>query len=452
MTKNMTSGNPLKIILLFFVPVLLGNLFQQFYNMVDTIIVGQYLGPEALAAVGSTGCLMFLVLGFANGIAQGFGVMISHAFGAQDMKLLKHYVAVSLMLTLSISLILTVPTVAGSRGLLVWMNTPEDILVLADDYIRVIFAGIICTMAYNVAAGILRGVGDSKTPLYFLIFSSVLNIVLDLFFIIVVKLGTAGAAYATVISQGVSTLLCFVYMFRKFDILKTRREDYYLDARSVRKMLSVGIPMALNYSITAVGTMILQSTVNVFGSSVVAAFTAASKVSGIATQTMPTLGTTMATYCGQNLGAGKYDRIFKGMRQAFFLCFAASGLAAAICIFGGPFIIGWFIHNPSEEILSYAMQYLYAVSIFMLPLAWIFAYRNALQGLGRGLVPMLSGVVELVSRYAVVLFCMKPFGYAGICFADPAAWFTTGILLLVTYMVWKHRTVKWLKERSSYAE
>lgn len=447
MTKNMTSGNPLKIILLFFVPVLLGNIFQQFYNMVDTIIVGQYLGPEALAAVGSTGCLMFLVLGFANGIAQGFGVMISHAFGAQDFKLLKHYVAVALMLTLTVSMVLTVPTVAASRELLVWMNTPADILKLADDYIRVIFAGIICTMAYNVAAGILRGVGDSKTPLYFLVFSSVLNIVLDLFLIIVVKLGTAGAAYATVISQGVSTVLCFVYMFRKFDILKTRREDYYLDARSVKKMLSVGIPMALNYSITAVGTMILQSSINVFGSSVVAAFTAASKVSNIAAQTMPTLGTTMATYCGQNLGAGKYDRIFKGMRQAFYLCFVAAGIGAAICVFGGPFIIGWFINNPSEEILSYGMQYLYAVSMFMLPLAWIFAYRNALQGLGRGFVPMISGVVELVSRYAVILLCTKRFGYLGICFADPAAWLTTGVLLLITYVIWKRQTMRWLRER-----
>lgn len=447
MTKNMTSGSPLKIIILFFIPVLLGNIFQQFYNMVDTIIVGQYLGPKALAAVGSTGCLMFLVLGFANGIAQGFGVMISHAFGAQDIKLLKHYVAVSLMLTGLISVALTIPTVAASRELLMWMNTPEDILIFADDYIRVIFAGIICTMAYNVAAGILRGVGDSKTPLYFLIFSSVLNIVLDLFFIVVVKLGTAGAAYATVISQGVSTALCFIYMFRKFDILKTRKTDYYLDGRSVWKMLSVGIPMALNYSITAVGTMILQSAVNVFGSSVVAAFTAASKVSNIATQTMPTLGTTMATYCGQNLGAGKYNRIFKGMRQAFFLCFAAAGIAAAICMLGGPAIMGWFIHNPSDEILTYGMQYLYAVSIFMLPLAWIFAYRNALQGLGQGLVPMLSGIVELLSRYAVVVVCAESIGYAGICFADPAAWLTTGLLLMVTYIIWKHKTVKWIHER-----
>ena len=442
MAKNMTEGNPLKIILLFSVPVLLGNLFQQFYNMVDTIIVGQYLGEEALAAVGSTGCLMFLVLGFANGIAQGFGVMISHSYGAKDYKLLKHYVALSLLLTVAISAILTTITVSGSRLLLLWMNTPENIFELANNYIQVIFAGIILTMGYNVAAGILRGIGDSKTPLYFLILSSFLNIFLDVFLIVVIPLGTAGAAYATIISQGISALLCYIYMFRKFDVLKLHRDDIYVDLVGVINILSVGIPMALNYSITAIGTMIFQSAVNVFGSGVVAAYTAASKVSNIATQTLPTLGTAMATYCAQNLGAGKVHRIFDGMKQAFFLCIVTAALAAAICTLGGRVIVSWFINNPSEEVFSYAMQYLYTISWFMLPLAWIFAYRNALQGLNQGFVPMISGIVELVSRYAVILLFAKPFGYAGVCFADPAAWVTTGVLLMVTYFLWKRKIEK----------
>ena len=444
MKKDMTVGNPMKNILLFSIPVLLGNLFQQFYNMVDTVIVGQYLGEEALAAVGSTGCLMFLVLGFANGIAQGFGVMIAHAFGARDEKLLRHDVALSILLTIIISVILTVPTVLASRQLLIWMKTPENILDLADQYIRVIFAGIICTMAYNTAAGILRGIGDSKTPLYFLLFSSFLNIFLDIFLIVVVKLGTAGAAYATIIAQAIAAVLCFIVMFRKHEILRTSRGDYYMDYYETKRMLSVGIPMALNYSITAVGTMILQSAVNVFGSSVVAAFTAASKVSNIATQTMPTLGTAMATYCGQNLGAGKYDRIFRGMRDAFILCFFAAGSAMLICCFAGPAMISLFIHNPSAEMVSNAMKYLHIASTCMLPLAWIFVYRNGLQGLDRGLVPMLSGILELLSRYVVVRLAAKPFGYPGVCAADISAWLTTGILLLVTYMIWQHRTKKQL--------
>ena len=442
MRKDMTIGNPMKIILLFSLPVLLGNLFQQFYNMVDTVIVGQYLGEDALAAVGSTGCLMFLVLGFANGIAQGFGVMVSHAFGAKDMKLLRHCVALSLLLTVVISMILTVPTVAFSRQLLLWLNTPENILTLANRYIRVIFAGIFATMAYNVASGILRGIGDSRTPLYFLILSSGLNIFLDIFLIVVVKLGTAGAAYATVISQAVSAVLCFIVMFRKYDILRTTREDYYCDFHEIRRMLSVGIPMALNYSITAIGTMILQSAVNVFGSSVVAAFTAASKVSNIATQTMPTLGTAIATYCGQNLGAGKYKRIYEGMRKGFFICIFISLAASAICVFGGRFIVSWFVSDPSEEIFDYAMQYLNTISFFMLPLAWIFLYRNALQGLNRGLVPMLSGVVEMVCRIIVIAVTLNPFGYWAVRLASPITWLITGILLIVTYFIWEKQSRK----------
>lgn len=441
MRKDMMIGNPMKIILLFSIPVLLGNLFQQFYNMVDTVIVGQYLGEDALAAVGSTGCIMFLVLGFANGIAQGFGVMVSHAFGAKDFKRLQHYVALSLMLTAIVSAVLSVITVIGSRQLLLWLNTPENIVGLADSYIRVIFGGILCTMAYNVASGILRGIGDSKTPLYFLIFSSALNIVLDIFLIVVVKMGTAGVAYATVISQGVAAVLCFIVMFRKHDILRTSREDYYWDNQGILRMLSIGIPMALNYSITAIGTMILQSAVNVFGSSTVAAFTAASKVSSIATQTFPTLGTAMATYCGQNLGAGKYKRIYQGMRQAFYLCFVAAAIAALICCCAGPFMLKWFISNPSTETMSAAMQYLYAISGFMIPLGWIFIYRNGLQGLDHGFIPMLSGVVELVSRFAVIAVAAKPCGYLGVCFADPAAWLVTGIMLLIAYLVWKRQTV-----------
>ena len=441
MRKDMMIGNPMKIILLFSIPVLLGNLFQQFYNMVDTVIVGQYLGEDALAAVGSTGCIMFLVLGFANGIAQGFGVMVSHAFGAKDFKRLQHYVALSLMLTAIVSAVLSVITVIGSRQLLLWLNTPENIVGLADSYIRVIFGGILCTMAYNVASGILRGIGDSKTPLYFLIFSSALNIVLDIFLIVVVKMGTAGAAYATVISQGVAAVLCFIVMFRKHDILRTSIEDYYWDNQGILRMLSIGIPMALNYSITAIGTMILQSAVNVFGSSTVAAFTAASKVSSIATQTFPTLGTAMATYCGQNLGAGKYKRIYQGMRQAFYLCFVAAAIAALICCCAGPFMLKWFISNPSTETMSAAMQYLYAISGFMIPLGWIFIYRNGLQGLDHGFIPMLSGVVELVSRFTVIAVAAKPCGYLGVCFADPAAWLVTGIMLLIAYLVWKRQTV-----------
>ena len=435
MRKDMTIGNPMKIILLFSLPVLLGNLFQQFYNMVDTVIVGQYLGEDALAAVGSTGCLMFLVLGFANGIAQGFGVMVSHAFGAKDMKLLRHYVALSLLLTVVISMILTVPTVAFSRQLLLWLNTPENILTLANRYIRVIFAGIFATMAYNVASGILRGIGDSRTPLYFLILSSGLNIFLDIFLIVVVKLGTAGAAYATVISQAVSAVLCFIVMFRKYDILRTTREDYYCDFHEIRRMLSVGIPMALNYSITAIGTMILQSAVNVFGSSVVAAFTAASKVSNIATQTMPTLGTAMATYCGQNRGAREFERIRSGIRTSVVVSMIYCVVSAVIIIVLGGWMALLFLDASETEVMAQVKEYLRLNAYFYPTLGLLFILRNGLQGMSYSFLPMMAGVTELIARVLVCVAFVPDFGYTAACMASPVAWIFADTLLVTVYFV-----------------
>lgn len=451
MTKDMTSGNPLKIILLFSIPVLMGNLFQQFYAMVDTLIVGRFLGENAFAAVGLTGSLVFLVLGFANGIGQGFGVMISQAFGAKDYKLLRHFVAVSMMLTAIVSLLLTLPTVAHSKDFLIMMHTPSNLVDLSDNYIKVIFGGILFSMSYNVAAGILRGIGDSRTPLFFLIFSSLLNIVLDLVLIILIPLGTAGAAYATLISQAVSAILCYIYMFKHYDVLKLSRSDFYFDFQSVFKLLYIGIPMAINYSITAVGCIIFQRAVNGFGSEVVASYAAATKVHAIATQSMPTLGTAMATYCGQNLGAGKYDRIFKGMRIAFVLCIIISGVAAVINCFAGPYAIPIFCTESPELAVTNGMIYLRTASKYLLPLAWIFTYRNALQGLNRGLMPMLGGVVELLGRSLAIALLADKLGYLGVCYADPAAWLLTGVMLIISYIVWKHRTIYMLKKQEQMA-
>lgn len=439
MTKDLTTGSPMKIFIMFSIPILLGNLFQQLYNMVDTIIVGQYLGEEALAAVGTTGCLMFLVLGFANGIAQGFGVMIAQAFGAGNHKQLRHFVALIVVLTILVSLILSLPTTMFSKNLLMLLNVPDNILAMADSYIKVIFAGLILTMAYNVEAGILRGVGDSKTPLYFLLLASVLNIILDFVLIVFAKMGTAGAAYATVIGQGVSAVLCFIYMYVKFPLLRLSREDFYYDWDNSKKLLSLGIPMAINYSITAIGTMILQAAINVFGSSVVASYTAASKIINLTTQTMPSLGTTSATYCGQNLGAGKYDRIYKGMRCGFILCAIVGVFGAVISLIAEPWMISMFIPNPTAEAMGYAHIYLVRACTCMIPLAWIFVYRSAMQGLNQALVPMLCGTVELVSRFLVIAIVSKPFGYSGVCWTDPVCWLVTGVMVLAAYLLWERK-------------
>lgn len=442
MTKDMTVGNPMKLILLFSLPVLLGNLFQQFYSMVDTIIVGQFLGEDALASVGASGSIMFFVLGFAMGLAQGFGVMVSQVFGAKDDKRLKHIVALSFMLTIIISIVLTAITVIYSRNLLEFMNTPENILDRANSYIVVIFWGIIASMFYNVLSGVLRGVGDSKTPLYFLLLSSGLNIVLDIFFIVALKLDVAGAAYATVISQGFSAVLCLIYMYKKFPILRTKREDYYFDVKSTLQMMSLGIPMALNYSIIAIGTMILQSAVNAFGSSAVAAFTAATKVEQLSTQTMPALGTTMSTFCGQNLGAGKFKRIFDGMKRGILIGIAIAVLASFLCVVMGRPIVSLFLSEPTEEMMSYATQYLNTISCFFLFLSMIYLYRTSLQGLGRSIMPMISGIFEMFCRIGVVWLLLKPYGYWSVRLASPVAWIGAGVPLMITYIIWKKQMKK----------
>ncbi len=442
MTKDMTTGNPLKIILFFSLPVLFGNLFQQFYNMFDAIIVGQFLGEDALAAVGSTGSIMFFVLGFAMGISQGFGIMVSQAFGAKDFPRLKRYLATSLFLAVIVSLLLTIITAVFSRQMLLFLNTPDNILDMANSYIRVIFLGIIFSMLYNVACGILRAVGDSKTPLYFLILSSFLNIGLDLFFIVVLKTGVAGAAYATVISQAISAALCFFYMFKKFDILKLTKADMQINVetfRTAKQLIYIGIPMALNYSLIAVGSMILQSAVNVFGSSVVAAFTAATKVEQISTQTLPALGTTMATYCGQNLGAGKYDRIFKGMRQGFFIGICCAGLASLICAGFGRYIVRLFLNNPTDTVLTYVTQYLNTISVFFVFLSFIYLYRTSLQGLGRSIFPMISGIFEMFCRIGTVMLLLKPYGYWAVRLASPIAWIGAGVPLMLVYFMWTRK-------------
>ncbi|MFP3155539.1 MATE family efflux transporter [Lachnospiraceae bacterium ZAX-1] len=447
--KDMTSGNPLKIIIFFTIPILLGNVFQQFYNMADAIIVGRFIGEDALAAVGSTGSIMFLVLGFNIGFAQGFGIKISHAYGAKDDALLKHYVSVSIILGLIISFIMTALTVSCSKQLLLFMKTPDNILTMANDYIIVIYAGMTATMFFNVFSSILRAVGDSKTPLYFLIVSSILNIALDLFFIIILHMGPEGAAYATVVSQGVSALLCCFYMFRKFDILKISKKDFYLDSCSVRQLLSIGVPMAVNYSITAIGVMVLQSAVNVFGSTVVAAYTAASKVDQLATQTMPALATTMSTYCGQNLGAGKYDRIYSGMNKGLILGFFCAGFAAFICVVFGNYMVGWFLSNPTESMLSYTTQYLHTISCYYAFLSLVFLYRHSLQGLGLGLVPMMSGILELIGRSSIVLLLLKPWGFTAVTLSSPFAWVVAGIPLLLVYYSWVKKMKKQLPLEAS---
>lgn len=433
MTKDMTTGNPVKLILLFSIPLLIGNIFQQFYSMVDTIIVGRFIGVDALAAVGSTGSMSFLINGFVVGLTSGFAVLVSQKFGAKDEEGLKKAVASALVLALIATGIVTLVSVLLAKPMLHLMNTPDNIIDDANAYIIIIYAGTIATVVYNIIAGILRALGDSKTPLYFLIVASILNIVLDIVFIVNFSMGVAGAAWATIISQGVSGLLCIIYTYKKYKILRLKKEDFKVKSRVYKKHLKIGIPMALQFSITAIGIMTVQGALNVFGSSAIAAYTAASKVLQIVMQPAITFGVTMATYCGQNLGAKNYIRIKEGVKKCTEISVITSIIAGIILVFGGKFFVGLFIENPDASILAYAQECLNYSAIFFIPLGLIFIYRNALQGMGESFVPMMAGAFELIAR-AVVAFTLPSFiGYTGICLADPVAWLSAAIPLGIYY-------------------
>lgn len=438
MERDMTVGSPARIIFNFTVPVFIGNLFQQFYSMVDTIVVGKFVGTKALAAVGSTGTINFLIIGFLLGMTAGFTVLTSQRYGARDMDGMRKTVAMAGILSIIVSAVMTVISMVFMRPLLTLMNTPEDIFEGAYTYIMIICAGIAAQVLYNLLSSILRALGNSKTPLYFLILAATLNVVLDLVFIINFHMGVAGAAYATVISQGVSGLLCLVYIVKKVEVLKLNKYDWTFDGDVAMLQLKIGFPMALQYSITAIGAMMVQAALNVFGSIAVAAFTAASKIEQIVTQAYVALGVTMATFCAQNAGAGKLERIREGFRKATLMGAVYGVITGAVLFFYGKYMTGMFISDNLEQIIGYVDTYLRCVGLFLIPLTIVNIYRNGIQGMGFGALPMLSGVAELVGRGAVAVAASICGSYVGICLASPAAWvLAAGVLLIMYYYIVK---------------
>jgi putative MATE family efflux protein len=431
--KDMTTGNPMKIILNFTIPVFIGNVFQQIYTMVDTIIVGKFVGTKALAAVGSTGTINFLILGFLMGMTAGFTVLTAQKFGAGDMESMRKTVGSAAILSLAVSVLMTAVSMLGMRWLLNFMNTPADIFDGAYEYIMIICGGIFTQVLYNLLSSILRALGNSRTPLYFLIISAGLNIVLDLVMIICFHMGVGGAAYATVISQGISGVLCLIYMMKKVPVLRLAKEDFHLDSRIVKNQLGIGFPMALQYSITAVGTMMVQTALNKLGSMAVAAFTAANKIENLLTQAYVAQGVTMATYCAQNMGAGRIDRIRKGFRAADIQGFLYALGAGALIMTVGKYLTYLFISEDVNQVIGKVDIYLKCIGGFFIPLAVVNIYRNGIQGMGYGLLPMMAGVAELVGRGITAVIAGRYESYVGICLASPTAWVLAGILLLVMY-------------------
>ena len=376
MTKDMTQGSPLKLILAFAVPLMLGSLFQQFYNLADTIIVGRFVGVDALAAVGSVGGLNYLVLGFVNGIACGFSIPISWTFGAKDYREMRRYTANTVWLSLFFAVVLTVVTVALTRAVLVWTNTPDNIIDIADIYIRTIFWGIPFTLLYNVTSALMRALGDSKRPLYFLLVASVLNIGLDLLCILIFRMGAFGAAFATVFSQAVAGIGSLIYIGHHYPELKWSREEGRLSASHCLKLCNMGIPMGLQCSITAIGSVIMQWAVNVLGSTAVAAVTAAGKTQGLLTVPMESVGTAMATYAGQNLGASRMDRVRQGVNSAMLIILIYGVASAFVLHFTDVQIMGLFLDTAKEvDIVAMGREYLFWNSVFFVPLGALIVWR-----------------------------------------------------------------------------
>lgn len=433
-TKDMTMGSPMKLILGFAVPLLFGFLFQQFYSVVDTVIVGQFLGVKALAGVGSTGSLNFMIIGFCMGVCNGFAIPVAHKFGAKDFSGMRQFIANSVWLSAGFAVVMTTAVVLLCRDILTWMNTPEDIFEFAYIYILIIFWGIPASYLYNLLSGIIRSMGDSKTPLMFLLLSSILNIGLDLLCILTFRMGIAGAAVATVVSQLISGVLCLFYMRKKFDILKIEKEEWKVNFSHMKTLCGMGVPMGLQYSITAIGSVILQTSVNSLGSVAVAAVTAAGKVSLFFSCPFDAMGSTMATYGGQNVGAKKLDRLGKGLFSCSVLGIVYALAAFVAMFFWGDVFIGMFVKEGSAEIMAQARQMLIVISAFYIPLAFVNIIRFMIQGMGFSAFAVLAGVCEMAARALSGLFLVPAFGFTGACFASPLAWILADAFLVPAYI------------------
>lgn len=434
MEKDMTKGNPMKLILGFSVPLLFGLLFQQFYSMVDTIIVGHYLGVDALASVGATGSINFLVIGFCMGICSGFAIPIAQEFGAGNERNLRKYVGNSVRLAVIFAVVLTIVVVLFCRPILRIMQTPENIIEGSYRYIVIIFLGIPVTFLYNMTSSIIRSLGDSRTPVIFLTMAAMLNILLDLLCIIVFHMGVAGAAVATVFSQAAAGMCCLIFMRKKFSILQMSKEDWIRDRDFSAKLCGMGLPMGLQYSITAIGSVVLQSAVNGIGSDAVAAVTAGSKLSMFMACAYDAMGSTMATYGGQNVGAGRLDRISEGLKSCVLLGAVYSMAALAVILFFGRNMLLLFLDSGETAILDNAEWFITMNVFFYFPLALVNIIRFLIQGMGYSKLAVFAGMFEMIGRGIAGFVLVPHFGFVAVGFANPLAWIFADAFLIRTYI------------------
>lgn len=433
-SKEMTSGRPFPLIFNFALPLLLGNLLQQTYSLVDAAIVGQFLGINDLAAVGASTSVVFLILGFCNGCCGGFGIPVAQKFGARDYSTMRRLVSVSLQLAVVMSVVIAIVTSLFCADILKAMRTPETIFQNAYYYLLVTFIGVPCTFFYNLLSSIIRALGDSKTPFWFLLFSTVLNVLLDLFCILVLGWGVMGAAIATVISQGVSAGLCYFYMMRKFEILKATAAERKFQSSLARTLLYIGVPMGLQFSITAIGSIMLQSANNALGTACVAAFTAAMRIKMFCMCPLESLGIAMATYSGQNYGAGKPERIWAGIKASGWMMLIYCAFMFVVLLLGAKTFALLFVEASELEILKDTELFMHISVTFFPVLGLLCILRYTIQGAGYTNLAMLSGVSEMIARTLVSLFAVPAWGYLAVCFGDPTAWIFADLFLIPAFI------------------
>lgn len=432
--KEMTAGPSLPLIFNFTLPLLLGNALQQTYSLVDAAIVGKFLGINALASVGASTSVVFLILGFCNGCCGGFAIPVAQKFGARDYLSMRRFVSVSLKLAAVMSVAVAVITSLLCAFILRSMQTPDNIFEGAYYYLLITFIGVPCTFFYNLLSSIIRALGDSKTPFWFLLFATVLNIILDLFCILVLGWGVAGAAIATVVSQGLSALLCYRYMYRKFDILKTTPSDRKFRSDLARQLLAIGVPMGLQFSITAIGSIMLQSANNALGTACVAAFTAAMRIKMFFMCALDSLGMAMATYSGQNYGAGKPDRIWQGIKSAVMMMIIYIAVVDVIIWVWVEDFATLFIDSSETEVLAYTARFVHINVSFFPLLGLLSVLRYSIQGAGYTKLAMFSGVSEMVARILVSVIAVPLWGFWGVCFGDPTAWLFANLFLIPAFI------------------
>ena len=432
-SKEMTVGPALPLLLKFTMPLLMGNLLQQTYSLVDAAIVGKFLGIHSLASVGASTSVIFLILGFCNECCGGFAIPVAQKFGARDYSTMRTFISVSQKLAVGMSVAVAFITSLLCADILRLMQTPQNIFDGAYQYLLVTFIGIPFTFFYNLLSSIIRALGDSKTPFWFLLLSTVLNIFLDLFFILMLGWGVAGAAIATVFSQGISAMLCYRYMYRKFEILQGTPQERRFCWKPARTLLAIGVPMGLQFSITAIGSIMLQSANNALGTACVAAFTSAMRIKMFFICTFESLGIAMATFSGQNYGAGRPERVWQGIKASTGIMLLYTVFTFVLLMAGAKNFALIFVEPTETEILRDTELFLHVACSFFPALGLLCILRYTIQGVGFTNLAMFSGVAEMIARIAVSLYAVPAFGFLAVCFGDPMAWVAADLFLIPAF-------------------